>query len=177
MEILNKNQIIKYLNIPDIPKKEWDGKKYFKNGVATIRLITNEIAYAVCCLDKESNTPYIKKTFSGIPFVGIETIFVVPDYMALAEDVDEMDLDAESKKNAKYILEEAELIESGKDAEINDENELDSLPEWIFPEITNKDEAEAWIRQYNKNNHIKGVVPKLEETIKLRLYNIYKQIK
>ena len=48
------------------------------------------------------------------------------------------------------------------------------LPEWIFDEIHNMSEAQAWLKQYNQRNGIKkGKVPTNEETIKMRLYNIY----
>ena len=47
-------------------------------------------------------------------------------------------------------------------------------PEWIFDEIHNMSEAQAWLKQYNQRNGIKkGKVPTNEETIKMRLYNIY----
>ena len=48
------------------------------------------------------------------------------------------------------------------------------LPEWIFPEIQNIEQAQAYLREYNRMNGIKkGKVPTNEETIKMRLYNIY----
>jgi hypothetical protein len=48
------------------------------------------------------------------------------------------------------------------------------LPEWIFPEIQNIEQAMAYLREYNRMNGIrKGKIPTSEETIKMRLYNIY----
>ena len=33
-----EKEVIKYLNIPSIPKKEWDGKSSFSKGVALLEL-------------------------------------------------------------------------------------------------------------------------------------------
>ena len=88
-------------------------------------------------------------------------------------DTSEVDLDAESKKRAEQLAAEAEELENQGTVEeaIEDANKLQ---EWIFDEIHNKDEAMAWLKQYNICNKIKkGKVPTNEETIKLRLYNIY----
>ena len=54
--------------------------------------------------------------------------------------------------------------------------ELEKLNEWVFDEIHNRDEAEAWLRNYNKKNRIGGKVPKNEETIKMRLMAIYSEM-
>ena len=43
-----------------------------------------------------------------------------------------------------------------------------------FPEIQNIEQAQAYLREYNRMNRIKkGKIPTNEETIKMRLYNIY----
>ena len=172
--ILYQKEIIEYLDLPSIPKKEWDGKKQFDKAVAVVKLVTGNDAFAVCGLNKEVNEPFIKKVFCSEPFVAIKNVYPIPDYMATIDDVDDMDLDNESKKSAKYILDEADLMGNG---ELNGDGEsaYDEMPEWIFPEITNKDEAEAWLRQYNKTNKLRGSIPKSSETLKLRLYAIYKE--
>lgn len=172
-----EKEIINYLNIPSIPaeKNEWDGKSSFKTGCAVVTMFGDSKAYAVCTYDAEINDkPRVIKAFGCEPFYDIEKIFVVPDFMNT--DVENMDLDDESKEAAGKIIEEAaELTEEDENDEVK--NELDALQEWVFPEITNKDEAIAWVRQYNSANGIKGRVPENEETLKLRLMNIYSTLK
>jgi hypothetical protein len=88
-------------------------------------------------------------------------------------DTTDADLDVESKKRAEQLAAEAQELENQGTTEeaIEKANEL---PEFIFDEIHNRDEAIAWLKQYNIRNGIKkGKVPTNEETIKMRLYNIY----
>ena len=167
-----EKEVVAYLNLPSLPKKEWNQQDSFKDGVAIVSLSLGRLAYAVCTFDKETDKePRIKKVFGIEPFTSIEKVFVVPSYMD--NDTRDADLDAESKKRAEQLAEEAKELESQGTVEeaIEDANKL---PEWIFDEIHNKDEAMAWLKQYNIRNKIKkGKVPTNEETIKLRLYNIY----
>lgn len=172
MEILFENEVIKYLDIPSIPKKEHDGKTSFENGVAILRLSANRKAYAVCEYNSEKDeSPRVKKVFGTEPFYGIEKVFVVPSYMN--SDLSDADLDAESVKRAEQLVNEATELEN-KGVVDNAIEKANNLPEWIFDEIHNRDEAIAWIRQYNIRNGIKkGKVPTNEETLKMRLYSIY----
>lgn len=167
-----EKEVVAYLNLPSLPKKEWNQQDSFKDGVAIVGLSLGRLAYAVCTFDKETDKePRIKKVFGIEPFTSIEKVFVVPSYMD--NDTSDADLDAESKKRAEQLAAEAEELENQGTVEeaIEDANKL---PEWIFDEIHNKDEAIAWLKQYNIRNKIKkGKVPTNEETIKLRLYNIY----
>lgn len=167
-----EKEVIAYLNIPSIPKKEWNQQDSFQNGVAIVSLSLGRLAYAVCTFDKETDKePSIKKVFGIEPFTSIEKVFVVPSYMD--NDTSEVDLDAESKKRAEQLAAEAQELENEGcvDEAIQ---KADELPEWIFDEIHNKEEAIAWLKQYNVRNKIKkGKVPTNEETIKMRLYNIY----
>lgn len=167
-----EKEIIAYLNIPSIPKKEWNGKDSFQYGVAILNLATNRQAYAVCSFDKETDSkPRIRKVFCVEPFNGIDKVFVVPSYMD--NDTTDADLDSESKKRAEQLAAEAEELENKGTVEEAVEN-ANKLPEWIFDEIHNMSEAHAWLKQYNIRNGIKkGKVPTNEETIKMRLYNIY----
>ena len=167
-----EKEIIAYLNIPSIPKKEWNGKDSFQYGVAILNLATNRQAYAVCSFDKETDSkPRIRKVFCVEPFNGIDKVFVVPSYMD--NDTTDADLDSESKKRAEQLAAEAEELENKGTVEEAVEN-ANKLPEWIFDEIHNMSEAQAWLKQYNIRNGIKkGKVPTNEETIKMRLYNIY----
>ncbi len=170
-----ENEVVKFLGLPSIPKKEWDGKSDFEKGVAVLTLTSGQEAYAVCSFDNEKgrSKPSITKVFGQEPFIEIKNIYVVPSYMVTEDDVDDMDLDDESKQQAKMILEEAkDAQDDGQDVQ----DAVDKLPEWIFPEITNKDEAQAWLRQYNKKNKIKGKIPSNEETLKLRLLSIHSQL-
>ena len=167
-----EREIIAYMNIPSIPKKEWNGKDSFQYGVAILNLATNRQAYAACSFDKETDSkPRIRKVFCVEPFNGIDKVFVVPSYMD--NDTTDADLDIESKKRAEQLAAEAEELENKGTVEEAVEN-ANKLPEWIFDEIHNMSEAQAWLKQYNIRNGIKkGKVPTNEETIKMRLYNIY----
>ena len=167
-----EKEVVTYLNIPSIPKKEWNQTDSFQCGVAVINLSLGRQAYAVCSFDKETDKePRITKVFGVEPFGGIDKVFVVPAYMD--NNTTDVDLDTESKKRAEQLAAEAQELENQGTTEeaIEKANEL---PEWIFDEIHNKEEAIAWLKQYNVRNKIKkGKVPTNEETIKMRLYNIY----
>lgn len=167
-----EKEVITYLNIPSIPKKEWNGKDSFQDGVAVLNLAQDRQAYAVCTFANEMDKePRIKKVFGIEPFVSVEKVFVVPSYMD--NDTTDADLDNESKKRAEQLAAEAQELEN-KGTVDEAVEEANKLPEWIFDEIHNRDEAIAWLKQYNQRNGIKkGKVPSNEETIKMRLYNIY----
>ena len=168
-----EKEVVAYLNLPSLPKKEWNQQDSFKDGVAVVSLSLGRLAYAVCTFDKETDKePRIKKVFGIEPFTSIEKVFVVPSYMD--NDTSDADLDAESKKRAEQLAEEAKELENQGTVDEAIE-EANKLPEWIFDEIHNKDEAMAWLKQYNIRNGIrKGKIPSNDETIKMRLYNIYK---
>jgi hypothetical protein len=172
MVVQFEKEVISYLNLPSLPKRVWNGKDSFQDGVAVLNLSSGQQSYAVCTFDKETDkTPRIKKVFGIEPFSDIENIFIVPSYMD--NDTSEVDLDAESKKRAEQLAAEANELENEG---VVDEaiEKANKLPEWIFDEIHNRDEAIAWLKQYNRQNGIKkGKVPTNEETIKMRLYNIY----
>ena len=167
-----EKEVIEYLNLPSLPKRVWDDLSSFQDGVAVVNLSLGRQAYAVCTFDKETDKePRITKVFGVEPFGSIDKVFVVPAYMD--NDTSEVDLDAESKKRAEQLAAEASELENQGtvDEAIRNAN---NLPEWIFPEIENKEQAMAYLREYNRINRIKkGKVPTNEETIKMRLYNIY----
>lgn len=167
-----EKEICMHLSIPSIPLKKWDGKTTFKNGVAVTKLASGTLAYAVCSFSNGDKAPNVTKVFSQEPFNGIEEIYIVPSFMDT--DVDKMDLDDDSKKAAEILVNEAQDLSEQKDDDIN---MMKALPEWIFDEITNKDEAQAWLRQYNATNKIKGRIPENEETLKMRLLNIHSKLK
>lgn len=156
--------ILNFLNLPSIPKKEWDGEKSFKEGIAEIFTADGTKSYALCTFDSETmKEPRIKKTFTQMPFVKTGKIFPVPDYMN--EDVDTFDLSQEDKERARGILEEAkELTE-----EVGEENKAEDVNEWSFDNIHNMEEAEAFVHSYRKKNRIKGSIPKNEENMKAYL--------
>ena len=169
-KILFEQEICDFLALPKIPAKEWDKKSAFKKSVAIVRTFSGCLAYAVASFDPEKDSEVrIVKTFSPEVFLGIEKVFIVPSYMD--KDVENFDLDDESRKKAEELIKEAESIENkGEESLVPD---IDVLPEWIFDEIHSKDEAVAWLKDYNKRNRIKGDVPKKDDTIKLRLYAIF----
>ena len=173
--ILFENEIIKHLNLPSIPKKEHDGVATFTKGVAVIELQGERYAYAVCRFDKDKGDtkPVVIKTFGIEPFVGIKKVFIVPNYMTNIEDVKDMDLDEQSKKKVEQILKEAQELETEGTKE---ENPMENLPEWIFPEINSKNEAVAWLRNFQSRNKQKGRIPTTDENIKLRLFSIYSEL-
>ena len=180
-----EKEVLAYLNIPSIPKKEFDGKTAVTKGVAIIENIYEQEAYAVASFNPENGEtePKIVKVFGVEPFCKVNRIFVVPSYMASAEDVDDMDLDeqteqeqaiviaeAEAKKKAAEVLKEATEMENEG---VEPENPIDELPEWIFEEIHSKQEAVAWLKNFQSRNKQKGRIPTTDENIKLRLYSIY----
>lgn len=170
--VLYEKEVCRFLSIPSIPLKEWDGKSSFKKGVAVIENMSGVFSYAVCSFDADNNSePSIKKVFSQEPFSGIKDVYVVPDYME--RDVKDADLDEESKAAAERMIQEADNL-VGEQEEEDDLSE--GLPEWVFPEITSREEAVAWLTNYNKANKIRQNIPKKDETLKLRLLNIYSQI-
>lgn len=168
-----EKDVLDFLGLPSIPKKEFDGKPFTK-GVAVIQLASGVKAYAACTFnpDKGHVTPVITKVFSLEQFTSIENVFIVPDYMANKNEVDAMDLDEESKRRAEELLEQAESLEK--------ENVVDETPmpdnEYCFDNITNDEEAKAFIASYNKRNKIKGRVPKSHDAIVMRLSVIYKDL-
>lgn len=173
-----EKEVCDYLRIPSIPKKEHDGKSSFKKGVAIVQLSVSGYGYAVCTFDADNDKePRIIKSFASEPFYGIEKVFVVPNYMNTSEkDISEMDLDDESKKRAEQLVQEAQELTATSE-ENKEIEEMQQLPEWIFPEITNAEEARAWLQSWNSKNKVRGKIPTNEETIKMRLLNIYSQMK
>ena len=163
-----EKEVCSYLNIPSLPKKEWDGKSSFKNAVATIKLGGSRLAYAVASYDEvKDDAPRVVKSFMTEPFYGIEKIFVVPSYMDT--DIDNMDLDEQSKKAAEDLKKEADELEN----QGADENMEVPENEYCFDHIHNDEEAIAFIEAYNRENNIKGAIPKKHESIIARLTVIY----
>lgn len=167
-----EKEIIEYLNLPSIPKRDWDGLSSFQDGVAVVSLSLGRQAYAVCTFDANTDRePRITKVFGIEPFASIDKVFVVPAYMG--NDIAETDLDDESKKRAEQLAAEAQELEN-KGTVDEAVQEADKLPEWIFDEIHSREEAMAWLKNYNIRNGVrKGKIPSNDETIKMRLYNIY----
>lgn len=163
-----ESEILDWLNLPSIPKKKWDGKTSFKVGVAVIELQYGAQAYAVATFDSDSDSePRVKKVFSLEQFIKVSEIFVVPSYMD--EDIENMDLDEQSKQAAQRLLDEAhELENEGIEKKIE-------MPknEYFFDTIHNDEEAMAFIKLYNKANRIKGRVPRDHETIVMKLLVIW----
>ena len=163
-----EKEVCSYLNIPSLPKKEWDGKSSFKNAVATIKLGGSRLAYAVASYDEaKDDAPRVVKSFMTEPFYGIDKIFVVPSYMDT--DVDNMDLDEQSKKAAEDLKKEADELENQGAYENMEVPEN----EYCFDHIHNDEEAIAFIEAYNRENNIKGAIPKKHESIIARLTVIY----
>lgn len=171
-----EKEIIEYLGLPSIPKKRWDGKTSFTKGVAVLKTQTGGFAYAVCSGDENGDggvSVSIRKVFSIEAFDEIADIFIVPNYMANKEDVANMDLDDASKKSAEKILEAATECEN----EGVEETPLaEPLGEYYFDNITNDEEARAFIKAYNKTNNLRTRVPKTHEGLLMRLSVIYNEL-
>ena len=170
-----EKEVLEYLNIPSVPKKEFDGKTAFPKGVAVVETIGKQEAFAIASFnpDNGDKEPKIVKVFGIEPFRKINKIFIVPSYMNTKEEIKDMDLDEQSKKKVQQVLDEAKEMENEG---TKDENPMENLPEWIFPEIENREQALAWLRRYNSVNKVKGKLPQSDETIKLRLYSIYTEL-
>lgn len=171
-----EKEVIDYLGLPSMPKKEHDGIRPFKKGVAILELMDGREVCAICKFDADSGDtePKVVKTFGIEPFKRISKIFVVPNYMSNIEDVKDMDLDDESKKKAREILEEAQEIENEGTA--TDEEMLSPENEYYFDHIHSDEEAKAFIKAYNQRNRIKkGRLPSTHEGLIMRLAVIYSE--
>lgn len=171
MTVKFEKEVCAFLNLPSIPVKEWDGKTAFDKGVAIVKQAFDNRAYAVARFDAIKDTkPTVVKVFDSEPFFDIEKVFVVPDYMETSMET--ADLDDVSKKKAEDLARQAAEIE-------NDGAPKMELPDnpYLFDNITNDEEAIAFIAAYNKKNGIKGQVPKKHETILNRLLVIYSEQK
>lgn len=171
--ILNEKEICEYLGIPSIPKKKWDGKSSFKRGVGIVDLLLGGQSYAVVSFDAEKDKDCkVVKVFNMEQFkLGFDNVFVVPDYMDT--DVETMDLDEESKRAARTLVDEVKDLENSDDVSAKVE-----LPEneFYFPNVTCDDEGIAYIKSYNIANKIKGSIPTTHEGIVMRLSVIYSEL-
>ena len=170
-----EKEVLEYLNIPSVPKKEFDGKSAFSKGVAVVETIGKQEAFAIASFnpDNGDKEPKIVKVFGIEPFRKINKIFIVPSYMNTEEEIKDMDLDEQSKKKVQQVLDEAKEIENEGTKE---ENPMANLPEWIFEEIHSKEEAVAWLKNFQSRNKQKGRIPTTDENIKLRLFSIYSEL-
>lgn len=165
-----EKEVITFLGLPSIPKKEWDGKQSFAKGIAVVQLADEREAYAICAFDAECDKePRIVKVFGIEPFVNIKKVFVVPSYMTTQEEVKEMDLDEASTKKAESLLKEAAEIENDGVGEKIETPEN----EYYFDHIKNDEQAKAFIQAYNSRNRIKGRIPTTHDGLVMRLAVIY----
>lgn len=164
--ILFEKEILDFLRLPSIPKKEHDGKQSFKDGVAVVNLRDGGQAYAVCTFDSETmSEPKVKKVFGITPHKNIEKIFVVPSYMD--DKVEDMDLSPKDKERAEQLVQEARDLE-------NEGVQVKQTPapesEYCYDHIANDEQAMAFIREWNKRHGMKkGKVPTTHEGITTKL--------
>ena len=169
-----ETEILKHFKIPAIPLKKWDGVSSFKDGVAVVELAYNGDAYAACTFDADTDkSPRIVKVFAQEQFTKLIDVFVVPSYMDT--EVEDSDLDDDSKDAAKRLIEEADDAMGGSDAKTEIEK-IGEQHEYFFDNIHNDEEATAFISSYNKQNGIRGNAPRKHETIIARLAVIYADI-
>lgn len=172
--IFCENEVCKFLGIPSIPKKKWDGNSGFKSGVGIVDLMSGNKAYVAVTFNPEKDKSCrVIKVFINEQFSNIDenSIFVVPDYMDT--NVESMDFDETSKEAAQALVNEALDLENADDAASKVE-----LPEneYYFPNITSDEEAIAFLTSYNKTNKIRGKVPTTHEAIVMRLSVIHSEI-
>jgi hypothetical protein len=174
MGIRFEKEVCQYLSLPSIPLKEWNGKTSFKDGVAVTKLLLGDLAYAVCTFNADTDKePRIKKVFAEERFSGIDKVFVVPPYMD-TKDIENADLDEQSKEAAERLAQETEELTETPD----EKEEKVEMPKnkYFFDHIHNDEEAIAFITAYNRDNNIRGAVPSKHETIVMRLGVIYKEL-
>lgn len=161
-----EKEILDFLRLPSIPKKEHDGKQSFKDGVAVVNLRDGGQAYAVCTFDSETmNEPKVKKVFGITPHKNIEKIFVVPSYMD--DKVEDMDLSPRDKERAEQLVQEARDLENGG-VQVKQTPMPES--EYCYDHIANDEQAMAFIREWNKRHGMKkGKVPTTHEGITTKL--------
>ena len=172
--IFCENEVCKYLGIPSIPKKKWDGNSGFKNGVGIVDLMSGNKAYVAVTFNPEKDKLCrVVKVFINEQFGNVDenSIFVVPDYMDT--DVENMDFDEKSKEAAKALVNEALDLENSDTAASKV-----TLPEneYYFDNIHDDEEAQAFIKSYNQSNKIRGKVPTTHEAIVMRLSVIYSEM-
>ena len=83
-----------------------------------------------------------------------------------------MDLDDESKQAAQRLLDEANELESmGIESEI-------TMPEneYFFDQIHDDEQAQAFIKDYNRRNKLRGKVPTTHDALIMRLSVIYSEM-
>lgn len=168
--MLYEKEILQYLNIPSIPKMEWDGKKPFKNACGEILVKGDVQAFAVFGFSESSNSPYVKKVFGEEPIAKIGKIYPVPDYMDM-QGIENWDVNEESKNAAIALANEAIEMEQEK------QEDVEETSEWFFDEIHNLEEARAWVANYRKKKRMRGKPIKDEESLKNFLYVLYKNKK
>jgi hypothetical protein len=90
------------------------------------------------------------------------------------KDIENADLDEQSKKAAERLAQETEEL-----AETSENEEKVEMPEneYFFDHIHNDEEAIAFITAYNRDNNIRGAVPSKHETLVMRLGVIFNDMK
>ena len=165
--IEREKEIISYLSLPSIPKKEWDGQSSFKRGIAVTSLISGNEAYAVASFDSERDVePRVVKVFTLEPYTDVRIVAVVPDYMNV-DGVGSWDLSPESKKAAEELINEAHELEV-KDVQ----EERPDMPqdEYVYPHIHSDEEAKAFIKSWNAQHGARRArIPKTHEDIITKL--------
>lgn len=166
--ISKEKEICEFLSIPSIPKIKWDGKCDFATGVAVLEMKDGSQSYAVSSFDSQRDIlPKITKVFSSEQFVSVCDIFIVPDYMET--NVEEMDLDDDSKGMAKLLVDEAKEMVDEK----MDDAFAEPKNEYYFDNIHNDEQAIAFIKAHMKGKGKKGRVPKTHEAILMKLSVMY----
>lgn len=157
----SEKEVCRYLNIPSIPNKEknkWNGKSSFKRGVALVKRMTSEEDYVCCTYNSETDEDVrVIKDFGRGIFTEIIEVYPIPAYMD--DNIGEMDLDEDSKEAVQELIQEKkEMIGEGL-------KEEESLPEWGYDFIHDKQEAIAFLRTKQK----KGKISDNEEVLKMKL--------
>lgn len=170
--IENEKEVLEFLGLPSIPKKEWDGHSSFKDAVVVLDLIGGRQAYAVATFDNmKDGAPRIKKVFGSEQFDGYSKLFVVPSYMDT--DVEGMDLDDVSKQRARELVEEVKEMQGETNVDESVSIMDGTNGDYMYEHIHNDEEAMAYIKSYNKRNRINGKVPTSHDEIIMRMAAIF----
>ena len=165
--IERERDIIDYLGLPSIPKKEWDGRSGFRRGIAVTSLLSGGEAYAVASYDSEfDEEPRIIKVFTLEPYRDVRIVALVPDYMN-TDGVGTWDLSPESKAAAESIINEAHELEV---EDVREERTDIPKHEYLYAHVTNDNEAKAFIKSWNAQHGAKKArIPKTHEDIITKL--------
>lgn len=167
-----EKEVCKFLNIPSLPKNEWDKKSSFDNGVAIVKRLHGGEELAVCRFNSEADTDVrIIKDFGFEPFTEIISVYPIPSYME--DNITKMTFnDSTSEEAMKALLLEKNELTSGKT-----EDKKEEEYEFGFPFIKDKKEAIAYLKSKNPKAKISPNIDVIKNKLKVMYHNEQKNKK